>query len=240
MATAVLLALVAGTIAAQAPDIEEEAGAPQRQRVVRQAVMGTGGLLAPANAKVTPANVVGGVELLITTDDPEDVEALREQVNRDAENWRTLGERIGRFRERFPNYGANSVYGVLDKVTITVAEIDAGSVVRLLAEDEETVKELQNNMPGWIKQAEEQRDRMAQYYRQATAMAELRRMIQAGEVKLVTEKTEEGLTVRFTAEDPEAVAKLQETLPVYFEQLLKQGNPWQRRRDDGDGPDEQE
>jgi hypothetical protein len=225
MRTALMVLLVAATLTAtalaQAPNREQTARGRRGTGRSTWADRAVPGLLAPADAQVELRNVDGGVELVLTTPEPDAVPELQEQVEEAAEDVKNMAERLARWRRRRDMPLPDSLPGMLleEDVSLDVQHIEQGSVVRLLAGNEQQAQRLQENMSRWVKRARERRQSLAAHYRQAAFMAELRRLVAEGVVQVQYERTEQGVNVRFLTDDPDTARRLQKSLPAYIESL---------------------
>jgi type II secretory ATPase GspE/PulE/Tfp pilus assembly ATPase PilB-like protein len=232
----IVLLLAAGTTAAQAPDVEAGRGRPNQER--DRGPRGLLGLLAPADAEVEVTPVDHGVELTLTAKGPDEAAELQEQVEAAADNVRRMAERLARWRERRPNAPLPSgLPGMLvdGEVDLSVLRVEGGSLVQLLAEDEQLAEQMQQNITEWVEQARQRRERLASRFRQAAVIAELRRLVDEGAVQIAFEPTDEGINVQFRTDDPQLARKLQRVLPAYFESLThpehETPRPVRRNRD---------
>jgi hypothetical protein len=211
---------------AQAPDLDQVDRPPQRARA-RQAFLGPDALLTIEETEVTVANVDGGVELTITTENPDAVERLQQGVARGVQGIQRILEGIGD-RQGNRRFAAVGFWGVLrgGEVALAVANVEKGVVLSIMSQNADVVKNLQDNMPQWVEQARDRRKRMDEARRRATLQAEVNRLIANEKIRIEFERTDDGLTVKFVSDDPELSKKLQEMMPGYFKSLQETPDSW--------------
>ena len=225
------LALSAAITRAQAPDFEERPARPQQARQPRAIWGGINGLLAIEGTEATVANVGDGVEVTITTEKPEAVQGLQERVTQTVEQNQKRMEQMrqhvagGQWAARVPG-----LWGLLirDEIDLGVAPIEKGVVLSLTGKTPEVVKNLQENMPQWVEEARDRQTRNQEMRKRWQVINGVNRLIADGAVKVDVVPTDDGVNVKFTAEDPEVATKIKELMPQYFKAMADQrGQPGQ-------------
>lgn len=126
-------------------------------------------------------------------------------------------------------------------VEVQVANTDNGVDLTLSAEGAEAVEELQNRVQGGVMRltqtAERAREQMGDQERPAGRRRDIFRLLLDGDLEIGARKTENGMVVSLTSDDPEVVQALQETMPqrvaaarVAGQQLGDAQARWQRTR----------
>jgi len=222
------LALVAGQVSAQAPDLAQR----QQQRkgdVVWEwkAAGGPDALLTMEDADLVVANADNGVELTLTTGKPEAVEPLQERVERVVQGiHQGMAKVAARGRQglaKGPKAGmiANNLASLLwgGDVEVSSWRVEQGIVVTITSEDGETARLIRDNMPQWIEQAGERKKLREEAMRRYRLRVALNQLLAQGKIRVETVQADDGVTVKFISDDPAVVGKLQELLPGYFEAM---------------------
>jgi len=164
-------------------------------------------LLTSPTANVEVVNTDNGVDVRLTAEEKlyfprmqQIARAWVEQVNR----YRSAEERPA----APPPAGSGAVLGLIasGKVKLTAENLDNGVVLRFTTEDAELVKEIQQRVGTWVTQT-----RSAAQIQQALAV------LANDKVKLEVKKTDKGITVLVTSDDPELIEQIQTKLAPYFQ-----------------------
>nr|MCK4375399.1 flagellar hook-length control protein FliK [Candidatus Brocadiia bacterium] len=126
-------------------------------------------------------------------------------------------------------------------VEVQVANTDNGVDLTLSAEGAEAVEELQNRVQGGVMRlaqtAERAREQMGPQERPAGRRRDIFRLLIDGDLEIGAKKTENGMVVSLTSDNPEVVQALQEDMPQRVaaaraagQQLGDAQARWQRTR----------
>jgi hypothetical protein len=218
-ALTIMTAMSAGSIMAQAPGGAGAAGAqPRPDRAARPArpAPADGGIarLLPTGATIVVANVANGVELTATIEGAEQIQALQAQLTRTVERMTQMVERMAQMGDRAQRFVMPGIYGLLlqGKVTMATANLDNGGTLTFTSADAETLKALQTDMPKWVEVA-------TAAQAQLDARRKMTALLKDGKVTIVIVEGEAGVDVKFTTEDPDALATLKAIMPAYIEGL---------------------
>lgn len=233
------LVACAGLVLAQAPDMPRGPGGPGGPGAGRMG-QGPGGfrpglgmLVAGEDVQVEVTNTDNGVDLTITTEDPEAVEALQGRVEGGVMRLEQIAqgarERMG--PRRGPGELPGEFFGLLvaGDLEVTSRGVDDGAVVSFTSDRPEVVEALQQNMPQWAAQAQEGGRRWQEMRARWERTREALAVIANEEVNIEVAETDDGITVSITSENPEVVAQIKEKLPEYFEgqqEAARMGAQW--------------
>jgi hypothetical protein len=239
----VIIVVSAGLAMAQAPDQEpgrgEGRGGGRGGRGGRgggqmRAIMGVAMLLGHEDAIIE--NTTEGIRVVIEPED--DVDDLQEAVE----------ERVGELREAMAERGAagrkrgdDGVPGNLaviimqGRATVDVENTDDGVVLEITSGEEAVVDKIQEIAPEWQQRAQ----RMNKMRERMRMQHEAFKLLGDEDIQIETVRTENGVTVRVTTDDPELREEIQELLPEFF------GGVGEMRRDrdrdrERDGDDEED
>jgi len=230
-AVALALALVAGGALAQAPDRAGQGrqggrggrggAAYGERRPGMAAILTVNEILATEGANVV--NTDNGVDVTVTAEGAEKVADLQarttEAVNAVQGMVANAQDAAGDRVRQMPRRG---LFGFLlsGDVTLTSANIDNGVVLSFTSDKPDVVEQLKTEMPNWIEQSRQRAQNIAVMQRQAQA----RELLADEGVKIETAAVDGGLTITITSTDPATIAKIQEIMKTYFEDVAAQGN----------------
>jgi len=219
LALALALILTCGAALAQAPDVQRERpGQKQRgdrPQLQRQAPADGGvGKLIAMGGNVTVTNIDNGVELAITVEKPELVQALQQRLAKSVERLEKVREKMGQMGVGMKGHDVPGLWGMIlkGKLTLSVDNLDKGAVLTLTSDDAEIVKTLQTEMPGWIEAATAIRTQLA-------ARMKMTQLISEGKVTIEIIENENGVSVKFTSNDAKTLKMLERIMPAYIEGL---------------------
>ena len=227
----------AGAVMAQAPDQEPggrgqqaprggRGGGPRmnmQQRHAMRAGMELVGLLGHEGATIE--NTEAGIDVTITTD--EDVQELQNEVQENLDEFlKAIAEMPARQPEgdRPAFLPFQLMHG---EATVTMENVENGVVLSFDSKDPEVVQQIQEGAP----QMQERAARMRQMRQQWQTRQQAHEILSQENVTIQTVKTDGGVVVTVTSDDPETQAKLQELLPEFFKGM---GEMRRNRERDGD------
>ncbi len=194
---------------------------------------GLGMLLSVEGVEAKVVNTAQGVDILVTVDAPERVEALRRRVEK---GMQFVDQLVDIAREQAPRKtrlrGAGSdAFSLLvaEKVKLNAAEIENGMAISVTTEDPEVVKELQEQAPGWLEEAGERREWMLKLRRRGVKTTQAVALIGKDEVKFEIVEIDNGIAINITSEDPELAQQIKEKLPAYLKWQKAVGGAARRR-----------
>jgi hypothetical protein len=171
------------------------------------------GLLLTERGDVKATNTADGVRLTVTTDQPNQVQKLQEQVrNRVAR----LSQAAGRGAK------AQGMMGLIasGELKVSAQDVDKGAVVTLSSSNADLVQRLQAEAPRLIearKAASAAGPEKLRAVLEQTRQAD--RLLASGKVKIDVKQTDRGIVVNVVSEDPKLAAEIRDELPAYFEDL---------------------
>jgi hypothetical protein len=174
-------------------------------------------LVIPGLAEVEVANTDDGVKLVVTATDPERVEVVQNHAERGVANLQRIAERMGERARRADLPPGLFGWVARGDVELALQKTDEGAVLECTSDKPDVVQGLQEQMPQWVAEAEEQGDRLAELRERMRGMREALELLANEGVTIEVEETDDGITVQVTSEDPDLAAEIKEKLPAYYE-----------------------
>jgi hypothetical protein len=185
---------------------------PRAEKAAAEKATGAGemNLLLLAAGDIQCANVIDGVKLTITSDQPRLVARIQEQAQGRVDKLEQAaagGKRAG---------NPQSLAGMIasGRLKASAQNTADGAVVTLSSSDATVVKELQTALPEMIA-ARKAIQAAAEQARQ------FQQMLATGRITLSVQQSAGGVTVSIASSDPRLASEIQAKLPAYFEGLAK-------------------
>jgi len=213
------LIVCAGLVLAQAPDwAAGPQGRPERQW---QRGPGLFMLLFREDVTCEVTNTDKGVDLKVTSQKPDGVAALQEDVQTVVMNLQGLadqprepGAEGGRGR---PGRDIMALLAAGD-AEISCKKVENGVVVSFTSDKPEVVQRLQQEMPQRVADAREQAQQFRQGFERWQRAREALAVLANEQVKVEVEETAKGISVTVTSENPETVKQIKEKLTAYYQE----------------------